>query len=109
MSYVVSKASLLEKYNIHNRIAKLPAPCLKLLIFEVGMEEPENSNDVMGSLSQQEELLSRTRKVELNSDSYIFYSENESFLRKILDTVMRSHSLGINVNFKATQVNSTVY
>lgn len=66
-------------------------------------------NDVVGSVGQQEQLLSRTRRVELNADLYTFYMENESFLRKFIDMVLRYHPLGRNVNFRAANTNVKVY
>jgi hypothetical protein len=108
-AYAVANTTLLQKYNVHNRIAKLPAPNLKLLVFEVAAEEPENMNDVVGSVGQQEQLLSRTRRVELNADLYVFYIENESFLRKFIDIVIRYHPLGRNVNFRPVPASLKVY
>jgi hypothetical protein len=53
--------------------------------------------------------LARIRKVELSASTYLFYSENKSYLGEIIDIVMKSHPLGRNANFKAPQFNPKVY
>lgn len=45
----------------------------------------------------------------MNAENYLFYTENESFLKESIYNVIRSHPFGRNFNFKPIQLNNKVY